>query len=73
MDWLSNLISALPIPRVQVSSERKSLVLRHKISVVDLEVCTPKGILRERPLWQKDRLDFYHLRSDGSIEHTPGD
>ena len=69
MDWLRKLGESLP--QLRATSERKSVVLMHKLSVVDLEVCVPKGILRPRPFWRMDKVDFYHLLADHSIRHTP--
>ena len=71
MDWLTRLTEKLP--SVRASSERKSLVLMHKVNISELKVCIPQGIIRERSFWRTERLDFYHHLPDDSIKHTPGD
>ena len=72
MDWLSRLRDLLPFG-VRVTIARRTIVRFHKVNVVALEECKPKGILRERPFWRTDKLDFYHLWPDGTIKYTPGD
>ena len=72
MRWLTDLKNLWPVTFTH-SSERRTLVQVNKFNVFELEVCKPKGVLRERPLWLTDKLDFYHLREDGTIEHTSGD
>ena len=72
MGLLTDLKNLWPVTFTH-SSERKTVVQMTKQNTFDLEVCTPKGVLRERPLWLTDKLDFYHLREDGTIEHTSGD
>lgn len=71
MDWLTRLTNL--VPHVRASSERKSLVLMHKVNTFELVECVPKGIIRERNFWRTERVDFYHRRPDGTIKHTPGD
>ena len=68
MDWLKELLANFGL---RVASERKSLVLLQKVDIFELEVCKPKGILRARPFWRMEKLDFYHRLPDDSILHTP--
>jgi len=56
---------------ISLASRRQTIVQISKVPF-DLEVCTPKGVPREQPWWRTDRLDFYHLKSDGTIDHTIG-
>ena len=72
MGWLTDIKNLLPVTFTH-SSERKTVVQVTKQNTFDLEVCKPKGVLRERSLWRTEKLDFYHLREDGTIDHTPGD
>lgn len=72
MDWLNRLRDLLPFG-VRITAARRTMVRFHKINVAELEECKPKGFLRERPFWRTDKLDFYHLLPDGTINHTPGD
>ena len=72
MEWLSKLRHLLPLHgKIQVG--RQKIIRLHKINIFELEVCKPKGILRERPFWRTEKVDFYHLFPDGTIKHTPGD
>ena len=71
MGWLSDLKNLLPFTFTH-STERKTIVRLNKVNLFDLEVCTPKGVLRERSFGRTEKVDFYHLRDDGTIEHTPG-
>ncbi len=68
MDWLSRLRSILPVS-VRVSGQRRSVVRMHMIDSYELEECKPRIIRRERPLWREHRLDSYHLKPDGTIDH----
>jgi hypothetical protein len=68
MGWLDRVLSIFGL---KATSERKSLVLLHKVNIFELEVCKPKGVLRERPFWRMEKLDFYHRLADDSILHTP--
>lgn len=70
MDWLAKIKSLLPIT-IRATASRQTIVHLYKINVAELEECKPKGFLRERPFWRTDRIDFYHLLSDGTIQHTP--
>ena len=72
MEWLSKLRHLLPL-HVKLQVGKWRIVLLHKINVLELEVCKPKGILRERSFWRMEKVDFYHLLPDGTIKHTPGD
>jgi hypothetical protein len=72
MGWLTDIKNLLPFT-FSVNVERKTMVRLNKVNVFDLEVCHAKGVLRERPFWQTGQLDIYHLREDGTVEHTPGD
>ena len=72
MGWLTDIKNLIPLT-FNVNIERKTLTRLNKVNVIELEVCHAKGILRERSLWRTEKLDFYHLREDGSIEHTPAD
>ena len=69
MGWLTDIKNLIPFT---YTNERKTTVQLNKVNIFDLEVCKPKGILRERSFGRTEKLDFYHLREDGSIEHTPG-
>lgn len=69
MGWLTDIKNLIPFT---YTNERKTTVHLNKVNIFDLEVCTPKGVLRERPLGLPEKLDFFHLREDGSIDHTPG-
>ncbi len=69
MDWLTKLISTLPT--AQVSIQRQTVVQIQKVMVAELDVCHPKVFQRERPFWQSDQIDIFHLKEDGSITHTP--
>lgn len=71
MDW-SRLKHLLPV-EIRIRIERRRIEQLHKVNVFDLEVCKPKGILRERSFWRTEKMDFYHLFPDGTIKHTPGD
>lgn len=68
MDWLKRLLDSFGL---KASSERKSLVLLHKVNLFELEVCVSKGILRARPFWRMEKLDFYHRLPDDTIRHSP--
>ena len=70
MDWLTEGGPKLPI---NLSAQRTSIVLRQKVDILELEVCHPVGLIRERPFWRSDKVDFYHLLPDDTIKHTPGD
>ena len=72
MGWLTDIKNLLPVTFTH-SSERRTIVQVNKVNIFELEVCKPKGVLRERSLWRTEKLDFYHLREDGTIDHTPGD
>jgi len=73
MGWLTDIKNLLPLNLdIKLGSTRKNIVHMHKVNNFDLEVCKAKGILRDRTWWRMERLDYYHLLSDGSIEHTPG-
>lgn len=71
MDWLTSLKDFFAIKFTR-TTERKTIVRLNKVNLFDLEVCKPKGVLRERSFGRTEKLDFYHLRDDGTIEHTPG-
>ena len=74
MGWLTDIKNLLPFNiDINLGSTRRNIVQMHKVNTIDLEVCNAKGILRDRSFWRTERLDFYHLLPDGSIEHTPGD
>ena len=73
MGWLTDIKNLLPLNLdIKLGSTRRNIVLMHKVNTFDLEVCKAKGILRDQPWWRMERLDYYHLFPDGSIEHTPG-
>ena len=57
---------------ISVSAGRKTLRLIRKVNTFDLEVCVPKGLVREQPFWRPEKVDLYHLLPDDSIKHTPG-
>ena len=69
MGWLTDIKNLIPFT---YTNERKTTVQYSKLNIFELEVCKPKGILREQSFGRTEKLDFYHLREDGSIEHTPG-
>lgn len=69
MGWLTDFKNLFPFT---YTNERKTIVQLNKVNIFDLEVCKPKGILREQSFGRTEKVDFYHLREDGSIEHTPG-
>ena len=73
MGWLTDIKSLFPFKvNMNLGTTRENIVQMHKVNTFDLVVCEAKGILRDRPLWRTERLDFYHLLPDDSIEHTPG-
>lgn len=71
MDWLTSLKDFFAI-KFTHTTERKTIVLFNKVNLFNLEVCKPKGIMRERSFGRTEKLDFYQLRDDGTIEHTSG-
>ena len=71
MGWLTSLKDFFAI-KFTHTTERKTIVRLNKVNLFDLEVCQPKGVLRERSFGRTEKLDFYHLRDDDTIEHTPG-
>ena len=73
MGWLADLKNFLPFTFTHsATTERKTLVRLNKVNLFALEVCKPKGLIRERSFGRTEKVDFYHLRDDGTIEHTPG-
>jgi hypothetical protein len=65
MDWLRNILAL----RASVSGQRRSVVRLHMMDSYELEECKPKIIRRERSFWREHRLDSYHLKPDGTIDH----
>ena len=72
MGWLTDIKNLLPFTFTH-TTERKTIIRLNKVNIFELEVCKPKGVLRERSFGRTERLDYYHLRADGSIEHRPAD
>ena len=72
MGWLSDIKGFFPL-NISLDWKRTTIVKYHKVNTFDLTVCTPKGIIRERSFGRTDKVDFYHKKEDGSVEHTPGD
>ena len=71
MDWLDKLKVVFPFG-AHAMAVRQTIVRLYKVNVAELEVCKPKGFLRERSFGRTEKLDFYHLGPDGTIKHTPG-
>ena len=69
MGWLTDFKNLFPFT---YTNERKTIVQLNKVNVFDLEVCKPKGILREQSFGRSEKLDFYHLKENGTVEHTLG-
>ena len=68
MDLLSNLASLLPL-KINIKRRDEKIVFLNKCDSYDLEICTPKLVRREQSFFRTDRLDSFHLRPDGSIDH----
>ena len=65
MDWLRNL--TFPI-HIKLAAKYSHIVRFNKIDTYKLEECEPQIIRRERT-FQMDRLDQFHKRWDGTIDH----
>lgn len=68
MDLLSRLVSLLPI-KIDIKRRDEKIIFLNKCDSYDLEICIPKLVRREQSFFRTDRLDSFHLRPDGSIDH----
>jgi hypothetical protein len=72
MAWLNKIKSLLPIDiAIKVIKARRTIVRYQKVNVFELKTCVAKGIIRERSWGLAEKIDIFHKKVDGTIQHTP--